>query len=79
MWSASAARPNIVPLTSCVATTKNFFVRKSSRKGLHRNLIVHGHMMSEVQKAICVSGIPRSLNSTDETIFSTTNGSPIAK
>ena len=29
----NAATPNITPLNSCVATTKTFFVRKSSRKG----------------------------------------------
>ena len=76
---ASAASPNITPLTSCVETTKNFFVRKISRKGLHKNLIVHGHMMSEVQKAICASGMPRSLNITADTMLSTTNGRPMAK
>ena len=77
--SASAATPNMTPLRSCVATTKNFFVLKISRKGLQRNLIVHGHMISEVQKAIRASGMPRSLNSTAETMFSTTNGRPMAK
>lgn len=58
---------------------EEFLVRKISRKGLHRNLIVHGHMISDVQNAIRVSDIPRSLNMTAETMFSTTNGSPIAK
>ena len=46
---------------------------------LGRNLIVHGHMMSEVQKAICASGMPRSLNITADTMLSTTNGRPMAK
>ncbi len=46
---------------------------------LHRNLIVHGHMISDVQNAICESVIPRSLNMTAETMFKTTNGKPIAK
>ena len=77
--SASAARPNNTPLRSCVVTTKNFLVRKISRKGLHRNSIVHGHMISDVQNAIRASEIPISLNMTAETMFSTTNGSPIAK
>ena len=72
--SASAARPNNTPLRSCVVTTKNFLVRKISR-----NLIVHGHMISDVQNAIRASEIPISLNMTAETMFSTTNGSPIAK
>lgn len=74
-----AAKPNKTPLRSCVATTQNFFVRYNSRKGLHRNLIVQGHMISDVQNAICASEMPRSLNKTAETMFSTTNGRPIAK
>ena len=60
-------------------TTKNFLVRKISKKGLHRNLIVHGHMIKDVQNAICASEMPRSLNRTAETMFRTTNGRPIAK
>ena len=42
-------------------------------------MIVHGHMISDVQNAIRASEIPISLNMTAETMFSTTNGSPIAK
>ncbi len=78
-WSASAANPNKSPETSWVATTKNFWLRNNSRNGLHRNLMVHGHMMSEVQKAICASETPMSLNNTAETMLRTTKGRPIAK
>ena len=78
-WSASAPTPKSTPLASCVSTTKNFLLRKISRKGLQRNLMVQGHMMSEVQKAICASEISRSLNITAETMLSTTNGRPMAK
>ena len=74
-----AAKPNKTPLRSCVATTQNFFVRYNSRKGLHRNLIVHGHMIKDVQNAIWESEMPKSLNKTAETMFRTTNGRPIAK
>ena len=42
-------------------------------------MIVHGHMINDVQNAIWESEIPRSLNKTAETMFRTTNGKPIAK
>ena len=56
-----------------------FFRAVQLQKGLHRNLIVHGHMINDVQNAIWESEIPRSLNKTAETMFRTTNGKPIAK
>ena len=59
--------------------TKNFLVLYSSRIGLHRNLIVQGHMISEVQNAIWASLTCISLNITAETMFKTTKGRPIAK
>ncbi len=71
--------PKKSPLTICVATTKNFFVRNISRNGLQRNFMVQGHMMSDVQKAISAFGMSRFLNITAATMLSTTNGSPIAK
>lgn len=36
-------------------------------------------MISDIQNAIWASEIPKSLNKTAETMFSTTNGKPIAK
>ena len=77
--SAKATRPKSTPLRTCVRMTKNFLVLYSSRIGLQRNLIVHGHMISEVQKAIWASLTCLSLNITVETMFRTTKGKPIAK
>lgn len=59
--------------------TKNFLVLNISRKGLHRNLIVQGHIIKDVQNAIFAFGTSRFLNMTAATMLSTTNGSPIAK
>ena len=60
-------------------TTKNFFVRYISRNGLQRNFNVQGIMMIEVQKAICVSDMPKSLNMNVETRLTAMKGSPMAK
>ena len=76
---ASATSPKPIPETSWVVTTKNFLVLNISRKGLHRNLRVQGNIMTDVQRAILLSSMPSPLNISTHTIFSTTNGSPIAK
>ena len=77
--NANATNPNPTPVANCVSTTKNFFVRNISRKGLHKNFNVHGIMMSDVQSAICASETPIPLNINTETMFNTTNGIPMAK
>ena len=71
--------PKSNPLNNWVTTTKNFLVRYISRNGLQRNFKVHGSMMTDVQKAICVSDIPKSLNINVDTRFTAMNGSPMAK
>ena len=76
---ARATKPNPMPETSCVTTTKNFFVLNISKKGLHRNFNVHGNMITEVHKAILLSSIPSPLNISTQTMFRTTNGNPMAK
>ena len=76
---ARATRPNPTPETSCVTTTKNFFVLKISRKGLQRNFIVHGNMITEVHNAIRLSSMPIPLNMRTHTMFNITKGIPIAK
>ena len=76
---ARATRPKPIPETSCVATTKNFFVLNISRNGLHRNFNVHGNMITEVHSAILLSSMPSPLNISTHTMFRTTNGSPMAK
>ena len=67
------------PETSCVVTTKNFFVRYISISGLHSGLSDHGRMSSEVQNATCASLIPKSLNISGATRFNRISGSPMAK
>ena len=71
--------PNNTPLNNSVTSTKNFFVRNISRKGLHKNFSVQGIIIREVQNAICVSDTPRSLNINTETRLMAIKGSPIAK
>ena len=75
----NATTPNNRPLSNCVSTTKNFLVLYISRNGLHRNFNVHGIMIIDVQKAICVSEMPKSLNMNVDTRFMAINGMPIAK
>lgn len=58
---------------------KNFFVRKSSRKGLHNGFNVQGKRIKDVQKVISLSSTSSPLNINTVTILSTTKGSPIAK
>ena len=77
--NAKATRAKPAPVTICVSTTKNFFVLNISRNGLQRNFSVQGIMMSDVHRAICASPIPSPLNINTETMFSTTNGNPMAK
>jgi hypothetical protein len=59
--------------------TKNFFVLYISSRGLQSGFSVQGIMMSDVQKAICASLTPMPLYIRVVTIFSITNGSPIAQ
>ena len=77
--NANATTPKPAPDIICVATTKNFFVLNISKNGLQRNLMVHGNMMTDVHSAIWLSSIPSPLNMSTHTMFSITNGIPIAK
>lgn len=58
---------------------KEFLCLEDLRNGLHRNFIVQGNIMTDVHKAIWLSSIPSPLNMSTQTIFSITNGIPIAK
>ena len=78
-WRARATSPKPTPEISWVVTTKNFFVLKISRKGLQRNFIVHGNIMTDVHRAIWLSSIPSPLNMSTHTMLSITKGMPIAK
>ena len=81
-WGTCKHKPTRVkpiPVTICVKTTKYFFVLYISKNGLHKNLNVHGSIMSDVQKVICVSEMPKPLNISTDTMFKTTKGKPIAK
>ena len=74
-----ATSPKKIPEQNCVSTTKNFLVLNISRNGLHNGLIVHGNIITEVQKAIWASEIPSPLNIKAVTMFNTTKGIPMAK
>ena len=54
-------------------------MRYISRNGLQRNFNVQGIMMIEVQKAICVSDMPKSLNMNVETRLTAMKRQPHGK
>jgi len=68
-----------MPVTSCEATTKYFFDLNISSTGLQRGFSVHGIMIRDVQKVICVSEIPIFLYISTDAWAIATKGSPMAK